>query len=140
MTESSYWLLDMWQKLQMHILNNNLPIFSVDYYMLSTPTIGNWWSHNHSSLPIMFVVMKVMVWHLVTDSHKYDCTHYCLTFKLLLWIFLSNFIDMYLSSDILLSPWISRSFGNLLRMIIYHHWINCWNCIVMETIVMLLLT
>ncbi len=91
--------------------------------------------HSHSSLPILFFVMKVTVWHFVNDSHKYDCTCYCLTFKLLLWIFLSNFIDMYLSSDILLSPWISRSFGNLLRMIIYHHWVNCWNCIVMETII-----
>jgi len=49
---------------------------------LSAPTVGNW-SH------------WVMVWHFVKElSWGHDSTHCHVTFKLLLWRFLCNFIYM----------------------------------------------
>jgi len=36
-------LLEMWQRLRMHILYNDLPRLRLDYFMLSAPTTGSWW-------------------------------------------------------------------------------------------------
>ncbi len=36
-------LLEMWQRLRMHILYNDLPRLRLDYFMLSTTTTGSWW-------------------------------------------------------------------------------------------------
>jgi hypothetical protein len=49
------------------------PDFGQMTIYLSTPTSRSWWSHwgSHVSLSYLFViVMKVMVWHFVSGSHK----------------------------------------------------------------------
>jgi hypothetical protein len=50
---------------------------------------------SHGNLSMLFM-MKVMVWHFVSDflSYGYAYSHCCVTFKLLLWKFHCNFIDI----------------------------------------------
>ncbi len=51
--------------------------------------------HSHGSSSLLFVINKVISWHFVCDLHKVMTTLiFFLTFKLLLWRFLWNFLDI----------------------------------------------